>query len=203
MPISAWRKVSAASWRHVQLQPVFHKWRQSWNKSVKNCLTVLPQIVFQVILFWFPFPKLTFAMSTVVMTPDQLGFSIALLLSDLTALSSQTRSLCASETWLLHLYEPQIPIMCPSPPPPQRVSRRQPSPHSRQQWSVLVSDVFLSEMVLERAAVWVLVDAWRIAISWIWTINPQPNQFFFSPVGTWVVAVKFLLLLFFFLLLQF
>lgn len=43
------------------------------------------------------------AMSTV---ETHFLFSIALLLSDLTALPSQTRSLCVSETLLLHLCEP-------------------------------------------------------------------------------------------------
>lgn len=53
------------------------------------------------------------------MTPNQLVFSIALLLSDLTAFPSQTGKLCVNKTLLLHLYEPQILIMRA----PQRVSR--------------------------------------------------------------------------------
>lgn len=84
------------------------KWRRL------NYLTVLPQIVFHVILFWFPFPKLIFALLTVVTMPNQLVVSIALLLSNLTALPSQARSHC-----VFHLYEPQTPIIHV----PQKVSR--------------------------------------------------------------------------------
>lgn len=93
-----------------------------------------PLIAFQVILFWFALPKLTLALITVVMTSNQLEFSMALLLSDLTALPSQTRSLCVSETLLLQLYEPQAPTMRV---PPQRLSRWKPSPPPRQHRSVL------------------------------------------------------------------